>query len=66
MDQAIQSRIGHHRIREQRDPILRGSITGDDHRRFEVTLSDDLIEILSLGGGQSREPKVIDDQYIRS
>jgi hypothetical protein len=65
MHQTIQSRIGHYRIREQRDPILRWSITGDDHRRFEMTLSDNLVEILCLGGGQSREAKVIDDQYVR-
>lgn len=64
VDQAVQGRIGHHRIGEQRDPILGRSITGDDHRRFQMTFSHNLIEILSLGGRQSREAKVIDDQYV--
>src|SRR4030042_7163218 len=64
VDQAGQVRIRHHRIGEQRDPILGRSITGDDHRRFQMTFSHNLIEIFSLGGRQRREAKVIDDQYV--
>ena len=65
MHQTVQSRVSHNRIREQRNPILRWSVTGDDHRRFQMAFGHDLIEIFCLGGRQSREAKVIDDQQIR-
>jgi hypothetical protein len=66
MHQTIQSRVSHDRVREQRDPVLRGPVAGDNDRRFEVAFGDDLVEILCLDGGESGESEVINDQDIRS
>src|SRR4030042_5388011 len=65
MNQPIQSRVGHHGSWEQRDPILRRPITGDDDRGFQVTFDNDLLKVFRLEGRGSGEAEVIDNQKIR-
>ena len=61
MGQTVQCRIGHDRIREQGDPVLRGPVAVDDHRGCEMSLGDDLIEILGLSSSERSKTKIIDD-----
>jgi len=49
---------------EQRDAILRGSIAGNNDRRFQMVLGYNLAEMFCLIRDESRESKVSDDQYI--
>lgn len=65
MSQAVQGGVGHHRIWEERDPVLWRAVTGNDDRRFEVSSCDNFIEVFCLGGTERREAEVIDDQEIR-
>ena len=60
MHQSVQSRISHDWIWKQRNPILGRPIAGNNDRRLQMTLSDDLIKIFCLSGGERREGEVIE------
>ena len=64
MHQSLQSQVGHDRIWKQRDPILGWSVASNNDQRFQITLGNDLKEVFCLGGGETGESKVIDDQQI--
>jgi hypothetical protein len=64
MGQTVQSGVGHDRIWEQGDPVLRGPVAVNDHRGLQMSFSDNLIEILGLSRGKGGEAEVIDDQQL--
>ena len=66
MSQAIQGGVGHHRVWEKGDPVLRGAIACDDDRRLEVSFCYDFVEVLSLGWAEGRESEVIDYEELWS
>jgi len=57
--QAIERRVGHDRVREQGHPVLRRPVARGDNGRPQVTLGDDLADVLRLDGRESREPEVM-------
>jgi len=65
MAQPVQRRVRHHRIGEQRDPVLGWSVTGNDDGRCQVALRHHLVYILRLYLCQGRQPEVVDDKEVR-
>ena len=65
MSQSVQSRVGHNRVREQSHPVLRRSVAGDDDGGFEMSFSDQLVNVFGLNGRERGQTKVVQDQYIR-
>ena len=64
MGQTVQCGIGHGRIREQGDPVLRGPVAGNNDRCLQMPLGYDLIEVFGLDSCEGSEAKVIDDKEI--
>ncbi len=61
MCQAVEGGVGHYRIREQSHPVLRGAVTGNDHRGCKVPFGHDLVEVLGLHRGKGGKAEVIND-----
>ena len=58
MHQQIQGKVSHDWILEQGDPIPRGSIAGNNDRRFHMTLGYNLAEIFPLNWMRVEETKL--------
>ena len=55
MSQTVEGGVGHHGIRKQGHPVLRGAVTGDDERGLEVALRHDLIKVFGLHRVERRQ-----------
>lgn len=64
MSQSVHGRVGHDLIGEERQPVSRRPVRGNDDRTPLVALSDDFVELLGLGHGHGGEAKVIDNQKV--
>ncbi len=62
--QAVERRVGHDRVGEQRHPVLRRPVARDHDGRSEVALRDEFIDVLGLDGRERGQSEIIDDQKI--
>lgn len=64
VSEAVESRVGHDGIREEREPVSGRAVGGEDDRATEVAFGNDLVEVFGLGHGEGLEGEVIDDEEI--
>ena len=64
--QSVQGAIAENGIVEEAQPFVRAAIGSDAKARSSMTLDDELVQIVTLLGGQPAEAEIIQDDKIRS
>lgn len=65
VDDAVQDRLGHDRVREQRVPVLGGPVRGDDQAPPDP-FADEFVKVVGLGGRELAHCEVIEDEQRRA
>src|SRR6516162_5273142 len=61
VDEPVEQGLGNDRVGEQRVPVGRAAVGGQDERAAG-SLGDQLVEVVGLGGGELAHAEVVQDQ----